>query len=64
MITIKEVKEILNNGGIAYPYPRLKQISINGSRGRPATPEAIKYAQAHYKALRTVNNKLLNLMGA
>jgi hypothetical protein len=49
MITLDFVKEILNNGGIAYPYPRLKQISINGSRGRIATPEAIRYCVTFYK---------------
>jgi hypothetical protein len=58
MITIKEVKEILSMGGLALPYPRLKKISINGSRGEAATPEAIKYAQAHYKALKAVDTKL------
>jgi len=49
MINLNLVKEILNMGGLALPYPRLKRISINGSRGEPATPEAIKYAQSYYK---------------
>lgn len=49
MITLTLVKEILNGGGVAFPYPRKKLISINGSRGREATPEAIKYAVIFYK---------------
>lgn len=50
-ITLAEVKHILEVvKGVAYPYPRKGQISINGGRGKPATTEAIKYAQAFYKA--------------
>ena len=45
MITLDYVKKILSMGGIAYPYPRLGKISINGSRGQIATKEAIKHAQ-------------------
>jgi hypothetical protein len=50
MITLTEVKEILlTNKGIAYPYPRKGQISINGGRGKPATKEAIQFAREFYK---------------
>jgi hypothetical protein len=52
MITITEVKHIISMGGLALPYPRLKQISINGSRGKPADKSAIKYAQAHLKTMK------------
>lgn len=46
-------------GGIAYPYPRLGKISINGSRGQIATKEAIKYAQQVLKLeeLERLNNE-------
>jgi len=51
MITLTEVKEILLvNRGIAYPYPRKGQISINGGKGKPATKEAIQFAREFYKA--------------
>jgi len=50
-ITLAEVIHILEVvKGVAYPYPRKGQISINGGKGRPATTEAIKYAQAFYRA--------------
>ena len=52
MIKLNDVKEVILRGGLAYPYPRLKKISINGGRGLPAEPLAIKYAQAHIKQKR------------
>lgn len=45
MITLDNVKQVLSMGGIAFPYPRLGKISINGSRGQTATKEAIRHAQ-------------------
>jgi hypothetical protein len=45
MITLDNVKQVLSMGGIAFPYPRLGKISINGGRGQTATKDAIKHAQ-------------------
>ena len=50
MITIDQVKEVLNSGGLAYPYPRKGQISINGGKGKIATKQAIIFAQLYLKA--------------
>ncbi len=50
MITLDNVKQVFLMGGLAYPYPRLGKISINGGRGEVATKDAIKYAQQVLKA--------------
>jgi hypothetical protein len=52
MLTLNEVKEILDRNGMAYPYPRLGKVSINGGRGQEATKEALAYCVAYYKAKR------------
>lgn len=40
VITVLKVKELNKNGQIAYPYPRLLRISVNGGASRPATKAA------------------------
>jgi len=50
MITLDDVKQVFSSGGLAYPYPRLGKISINGGKGALATKEAIQYAQQVLKA--------------
>ena len=44
-ITKEQVQEILNLGGIVFPYPRLGEVRINGGRAKKATKEAIQLAQ-------------------
>jgi Zn-finger domain-containing protein len=57
MLTLKEVKETLDRNGMAYPYPRLGKVSINGGRGQEATKEALAYCVAYYKAKRKAHNE-------
>ncbi len=51
-ITKKQVQDILNNGGIVFPYPRLGVISINGMPAKNATKDAMKIAQEYIKQWR------------
>lgn len=52
MVTIQEIKQVITSGGLAYPYPKRGQISINGGKGKTATKEAINFAQLYLKELR------------
>jgi hypothetical protein len=52
MITLEQVKQILESNGVAYPYARKGCIAINGGRLQKATKPAIDYARAYYKAKR------------
>jgi hypothetical protein len=49
MITLEQVKQILDSNGVAFPYPRKGCIAINGGRLQQATKQAIDYARAYYK---------------
>jgi len=52
MLSVDEVKQVINSGGLAYPYPRRGQISLNGGRGQAATKQAINFAQLYIKELK------------
>ena len=49
MLTLNDVKQILDSNGVAFPYPRKGCIAINGGRLQQATKQAIDYARAYYK---------------
>lgn len=49
MLSLNEIKQVLDSKGVAYPYPRKGCIAINGGRLQPATKQAIDYARAYYK---------------
>ena len=49
MLSLDDVKQVLDSKGVAYPYPRKNCIAINGGKLQPATPQAIKYARDFYK---------------
>jgi hypothetical protein len=54
MLSLNDVKQVLDSKGIAYPYPRKGCIAINGGRLQPASKQAIQYARDFYKLKRGV----------
>jgi hypothetical protein len=52
MLSLNDVKQVLDSKGIAYPYPRKGCIAINGGRLQPASKQAIQYARDFYKLQR------------
>jgi hypothetical protein len=56
MVTIENVKQVFNSGGLAYPYPRRGEISINGGKGQKATKEAVIFARMYLNELKGVKH--------